>query len=106
MSSRSSLMLLSVNGTARSLQSVHVFVADRDSNRLSLHGEPGLPTTARGVSSAQEGNRRQGSAHGVNSFQCPSETTSTVPSLTVMAVWSSMAYAGPGMPAAHLSAAA
>jgi hypothetical protein len=26
-----------------------------------------------------------------NSFQCPSETTSTVPSLTVMAVWSSIA---------------
>ena len=40
------------------------------------------------------------------SFQCPSETTSTVPSVTLMAVWSSMAYAGPAMPAAHLSASA
>ena len=28
-------------------------------------------------------------------FHCPSETTSTVPSVTLMAVWSSMAYAGP-----------
>lgn len=32
-----------------------------------------------------------------NSFQCPSETTSTVPSFTLMAGWSSMAYAGPAM---------
>jgi hypothetical protein len=39
-----------------------------------------------------------------SSFQCPSETTSTVPSVTLMAVWSSMAYAGPAMLAAHLSA--
>ncbi|MCA2229665.1 hypothetical protein [Nonomuraea aurantiaca] len=39
-------------------------------------------------------------------LQCPSETTSTVPSVTLMAVWSSMAYAGPAMPAAHLSASA
>ena len=43
---------------------------------------------------------------GVNSFQCPSETTSTVPSLTLMAVSSSIAYAGFGMPAAQLSASA
>ena len=28
---------------------------------------------------------------GLSSFQCPSETTSTVPSTTLMAVWSSMA---------------
>jgi hypothetical protein len=41
-----------------------------------------------------------------NSFQCPSETTSTVPSVTLMAVWSSIAYAGPAISAAHLSAAA
>jgi hypothetical protein len=41
-----------------------------------------------------------------NSFQCPSETTSTVPSVTLMAVWSSIAYAGPEMPAAHCSASA
>ena len=34
---------------------------------------------------------------GVNSFQCPSETTSTAPSTTLMAVWSSIAYAGTGM---------
>src|SRR4051812_16844292 len=44
--------------------------------------------------------------HGVNSFQCPSETTSTVPSTTLMAVSSSIAYAGPDKPAAHRSAAA
>jgi hypothetical protein len=29
--------------------------------------------------------------HQVNSFQCPSDTTSTVSSVTLMAVWSSMA---------------
>ena len=29
-----------------------------------------------------------------NNFQCPSEMTSTVPSVTLMAVWSSIAYAG------------
>lgn len=32
--------------------------------------------------------------------------TSTVPSVTLMAVWSSIAYAGPAMSAAHLSASA
>ena len=42
----------------------------------------------------------------VNSFQCPSDMTSTVPSTTLMAVSSSIAYAGPGMPAAHRSASA
>src|SRR6266487_3544252 len=36
----------------------------------------------------------------------PSETTSTVPSTTLMAVSSSIAYAGPDKPAAHRSAAA
>ena len=41
-----------------------------------------------------------------NNFQCPSETISTVPSVTLMAVWSSIAYAGPAISAAHLSAAA
>jgi hypothetical protein len=35
-------------------------VADRDSKRLSLGGEPELPTTTRGVSSAHERDRRQG----------------------------------------------
>jgi hypothetical protein len=43
---------------------------------------------------------------GVNSFQCPSETTSTIPSTTLMAVSSSIAYPGTRMPAAHLSASA
>ncbi len=38
------------------------------------------------------------------SLQWPSETTSTVPSVTLMAVSSSMAYAGPPRPATHLSA--
>ena len=42
----------------------------------------------------------------VNSFQCPSDMTSTVPSTTLMAVSSSIAYAGPGMSAAHRSASA
>src|SRR6478672_11225657 len=42
----------------------------------------------------------------VNNFQCPSETTSTAPSTTCMAVWSSIAYAGPEMSAAHFSAVA
>jgi hypothetical protein len=41
-----------------------------------------------------------------NCFQRPSETTSTVPSVILMAVWSSMAYAGPAISAAHLSASA
>ena len=35
-------------------------VADRDSNRLSLDGEPKLLTTTRRVSSAHERDRRQG----------------------------------------------
>ena len=43
---------------------------------------------------------------GVNSFQWPSETTSTVPSTTFMAVWSSIAYIGTGTSAAILSALA
>src|SRR5205807_4352821 len=41
-----------------------------------------------------------------SSFQCPSETTSTVPSVTLKAVSSSIAYAGPGIWAAQLSASA
>ena len=43
---------------------------------------------------------------GVNSFQCPSETSSTPSSVTLIAVWSSIAYAGFGIPAAHRSASA
>jgi hypothetical protein len=43
---------------------------------------------------------------GVKSFQCPSETTSTLPSVTLMAVWSSIAYVGAGILAAHCSAIA
>jgi hypothetical protein len=45
-------------------------------------------------------------AWGVNNFQCPSEMTSTVPSTILMAVSSSIAYAGPDKPAAHRSASA
>ena len=41
---------------------------------------------------------------GLNSFQCPSETTSTVPSTTFTAVSSSMAYVGTGSRPAHFSA--
>jgi hypothetical protein len=47
-----------------------------------------------------------GCGYAENSFQCPSETTSTVPSVTLMAVWSSIAYAGPAISTAYLSAAA
>jgi hypothetical protein len=43
---------------------------------------------------------------GVNNLQCPSETTSTLPSVTLMAVWSSIAYVGAGILAAHCSAMA
>jgi hypothetical protein len=43
---------------------------------------------------------------GLSSFQCPSDTTSTVPSATLMAVWSSIAYARCPIPAAHRSASA
>ena len=45
-------------------------------------------------------------ALGANSFQCPSETTSTSPSTTLIAVSSSIAYAGFARPAAHRSASA
>jgi len=38
---------------------------------------------------------------GLNSFQFPSETTSTVPSTTLMAVSSSIAYAAPDKPDAQ-----
>ena len=55
---------------------------------------------------AQERERLPRGDHTANSFQCPSETTSTVPSTTCMAVSSSIAYAGTDMPAAHLSASA
>jgi hypothetical protein len=41
-----------------------------------------------------------------NSFQRPSETTSTVLLVTLMAVWSSIAYVGAGILAAHCSAMA
>jgi hypothetical protein len=44
--------------------------------------------------------------HAAKNLQCPSDTTSAWPSTTLMAVWSSMAYAGPPIPAAHASAAA
>ena len=46
------------------------------------------------------------SAWGVSSFQCPSDTTSTVPSTTLTAVSSSIAYAGPDKPPAQRSALA
>src|SRR5919199_1119245 len=49
---------------------------------------------------------RTSSHQGVNSFHLPSEITSTAPSITLMAVSSSIAYAGPPIPAAHFSAAA
>src|ERR1039458_8620911 len=42
-------------------------------------------------------------AVGVNNFQCPSETTSTVPPDTLIAVSSSIAYVETGTLAAHLS---
>src|SRR6185436_11299715 len=42
----------------------------------------------------------------MSSFQCPSDTTSTVPSTTLMAVSSSIAYAGPDKPPAQRSALA
>lgn len=45
-------------------------------------------------------------ALGVNNLQCPSETTSTLPPVTLMAVWSSIAYVGAGILAAHCSAMA
>src|SRR6476659_2670981 len=51
-------------------------------------------------------NTRAGELYWVNSFQCPSETTSTVPSTTLMAVSSSIAYAGPDKPPAQRSALA
>src|SRR5262249_36825770 len=41
-----------------------------------------------------------------NRSQRPSDTTSTVPSVTLMAVWSSIAYAGTESPAAHASISA
>ena len=47
---------------------------------------------------------RAGRPHWLNSFHCPSETTSTAPSTTATAVWSSTAYAGTGSRAAHFSA--
>ncbi len=42
----------------------------------------------------------------LNSFQYPSEMTSGLRSVTLMAVCESMAYAGPVIPAAHFSASA
>ena len=42
--------------------------------------------------------------YGESRTHVPSEITSTAPSTTLMAVWSSMAYAGPAMSAAHRSA--
>ena len=39
--------------------------------------------------------RKQPKGDHESCFQCPSETTSTMPSVTLMAVWSSMAYADP-----------
>jgi len=61
----------------------------------------------RGMSIARRYVRsRIGRSYQGNSFHCPSETTSTVPSVTLIAVWSSMAYAGPAMPAAHRCASA
>jgi len=45
-------------------------------------------------------------SEGVKSFHCPSETTSTAPSTTCMAVSSSSAYPGADIRAAHSSALA
>ena len=39
-----------------------------------------------------------------NCFQCPSEMTSTAPLTTEIAVWSSIAYAGPAILVAHRDA--
>lgn len=54
--------------------------------------------------------RREGapvsSQQGLSSSQCPSETTSTLPSTTEIAVSSSIAYAGPGIFVAHWRALA
>src|ERR1700691_5030316 len=71
---------------------------------------PGQTDTDSQIQTAHRGGDREGGADvdvhpaGVNSFQYPSEMTSTLPPVTWMAVGSSMAYAGPFIPAAHRSA--
>jgi hypothetical protein len=67
--------------------------------RLNLFGMPGAPLLFGWLVA-------QFWSTGSKNFQCPSETTSTLPSTTLMAVWSSIAYAGPPMPLAHFSASA
>jgi hypothetical protein len=66
----------------------------------------GAPNAVSGMSGRFAAPIAVGRGYEGNNFQCPSETTSTVPSVTLMAVWSSIAYAGPAISATHLSASA
>ena len=67
-------------------------------------------TVPSGPNVSQEGHRSRAirraapPCQGLNSFQCPSETISTVPSITLTTVSSSIAYVGTGSRPAHFSA--
>jgi hypothetical protein len=61
--------------------------------RAAIPAVPGASTDTEGPRFASEPLRLL--AYEENTFQCPSETTSTVPSMTLMAVASSIAYARP-----------
>lgn len=79
-------------------------VADGGFLRSSSASRPRLPLSPAGLRQIYA---RSGSELMVRSFcQCPSETKSTTPPTTVIAVWSSIAYAAFGMPVAHRSASA
>src|SRR6185437_1547316 len=78
----------------------HRALLSRCPGRNAPRSRHGAHRTARTTGGSAR--RRQG----VNSLQCPSETTSTAPPTTLMAVSSSIAYAGFDKPAAQRSAAA
>jgi hypothetical protein len=64
-------------------QTVAIELGDTTVRVIDQHGKL-LATTPSATTARSAGSRPR--CQGVNSFQCPSETTSTVPSVTLMAV--------------------
>ena len=81
-----------VPGVRLAIRTPRTSASRRSSNDLKNHVSPG-----------RSGPLAQSQRLGGNSFQCPSEITSTFPSTTLMAVSSSIPYVGTGTPAAHAS---
>ena len=91
------------SGTARRCSTSSTWPTAHTARAAPKRSTAGSTETVRGP--ARPGSPQLGSVVGKN-LQWPSEMTSTVPSTTLMAVSSSIAYAGPSISAAQRSAAA